>query len=158
MKIEIVVEIPMGSTWKFEKGGHYGLKLDRPLNQPVPYSYGFVPDTLCEDDDPIDVFLLTDATLPPLVTVEAEIVGVIKCLDGGKRDDKLIAVVCGDCGGYNSMGVSIIKHYLETYKKGFEIIGDGTKEEAEKIYEESLELFKTDTLNQKFYGLTKGIM
>src|ERR1700678_1340931 len=142
MKIEVVVEIPMGSTWKFEKGGRYGLKLDRPLNQPVPYSYGFVPNTLCEDSDPIDCFLLTDAALPPLVTVDAEIIGVIKCLDGGKRDDKLIAVVVNDCRGYETMGTGIIKHYLETYKIGFEIIEECGRDEAIKVYEDSVKAYR----------------
>lgn len=142
MKIQMVVEMPQGSTWKYEKGGFNGLKLDRPLNQPVPYNYGYCPDTLCEDSDPIDIFLLTDAPIYPLTTVDVELVGVIKCIDGGKRDDKLIAVVCKDCNGYNHMGTGIIKHYLETYKEGFEVVGDGDKEEAIKIYKESQKLWE----------------
>jgi inorganic pyrophosphatase len=151
MILTAVIEMPMGSLWKYEKDDKYGLKVDRPLNQPVPYNYGYCPNTLEEDGDPIDIFLLTDTPIYPLTKVDVELVGVIKCIDNGKQDNKLIAIVCGDCRGYNTMGVGIIKHYLESYKTGFEVTGEGDVTEAIKTYEDSVKMFE-DKYRLPFIG------
>jgi inorganic pyrophosphatase len=139
MRINAIIEMPAGSIHKYEvdkKTG--GLVLDRPLNQPIPHNYGYISDTLCEDGDPLDVFVLTDTSIYPLTKVRIEILSVLKCLDNGQRDDKIIATLVGDCNGYEHMGIASIQNYLETYKTGFQIIGFGDKEEAIKVYNESM--------------------
>lgn len=143
MILTMVVEMPQNTTWKMEydKTKNY-IKIDRPLNQPVPYNYGYIEGNNLQDDgDPIDCFVLTDSPIQPLVRVQVEIIGVIKCLDNGKRDDKLIGVIPGDFEGFKTVGVGDVVRYLETYKAGFEVIGYFSKDEAEKIYEESVELY-----------------
>lgn len=149
MSIIAVIEIPAGSHFKYEVDKASGvLLLDRPLNQPIPNNYGFFPQTLCDDSDPLDLFCLTYLPIVPLARVKVEIVGVIKCLDGGVRDDKIIAILVGDCHGYERMGTAVINRYLETYKEGFQIIGAGGKEEAENIYAESVKMYKNSVLDQ----------
>ena len=148
MILTAVIEMPQNTVWKMEhdKGNNY-IKIDRPLNQPVPYSYGYIEgNNLCEDGDPIDCFVLTDLPIYPLVRVQIEIVKVIKCVDNGKRDDKLVGVVVGDFEGFKTVEVGDIVRYLETYKKGFEVLEVGTKEEAEVVYEESLRLYAEQAL------------
>lgn len=145
MILTAIVEMPQGTTWKLEHNKEKNcIELDRPLNQSVPHSYGYCPYTLCEDNDPIDCFILTDSPIPPLVHVRIELVGVIKCLDNGKRDDKLIGLVVGDFKGFNDMGTSIIVSYLESYKEGFQVISIEDKEEAIKVYEESVKMYRDD--------------
>lgn len=145
MKLEAIVEIPAGSTNKYEHDkAKNELVLDRPLNQPIPYNYGYIPGTLCEDGDPLDVFILTDTIIYPLTRVKIEPIAVLRCTDGGLGDDKIIATLVGDCRGYEHMGTSVINHYLETYKEGFIIVGSGGKREAEKVYEDSVKLFNKD--------------
>lgn len=145
MILEAIIEIPMGDTNKYEHDKSKNqLVLDRPLNQPIPYNYGYIPGTLCEDKDPLDIFVLTDSHIYPLTRVKVEILSVLKCIDNGSSDDKIIATLVGDCHGYEHMGTAIIEHYLETYKTGFQIVGRGDKEEAVKIYEESVRVFEEE--------------
>ena len=140
MRIKAIIEIPAGSLHKYEYDKDSGiLVLDRPLNQPIPYNYGYIPGTLCEDGDPLDVFVLTDSAIYPLTQVNIEILSVLKCRDNGSSDDKIIATLVGDSRGYEHMGTAIIKSYLETYKTGFEIIESGDKEEAIRTYEKSIQ-------------------
>lgn len=160
MILTMCVEMSQNTTWKMEhdKTRDY-IRIDRPLNQPVPYSYGYIEgNNLCEDGDPIDCFVLTDAAIHPLVRVQIEVVGVIKCMDNGKRDDKLIGVIVGDFEGFKTVGVGDIVKYLETYKSDFQVLGYEGKEEAERVYEESMELYKKKTIDQRFCALTKGIL
>ena len=146
MEVEAIIEMPARSIFKYEKNKSKDeLVLDRPLNQPVPYNYGFIPDSLSEDSDPLDLFLLTDEPIYPLTKIKANIIGVLKCIDNGIRDDKLIATLVGDCRGYETMGTAVIKKYLETYKEGFIVLEMGDKEEAIKIYEKSVKTFKEVT-------------
>jgi inorganic pyrophosphatase len=157
MTLIATIEMPMGSTWKLEHDKNTNsLLLDRPLNQPVPFNYGYFSGTLCNDSDPIDVFLLTDSPIPPLVRVKVELVGVIKAIDNGDRDDKLIAVVAGDYQGLSTGGVSLIENYLLTYKNGFEILGFGDAVEAQAIYEASVELYKKDVARLEVKAFEKA--
>lgn len=140
MIIKAIIEIPAGSILKYEHDKKTGLLvLDRPLNQPIPYNYGYIPGTLCEDGDPLDIFILTDMAIYPLTEISAEIISVLKCNDNGSSDDKIIATLVGDFRGHRDMGIAVIKSYLETYKSGFEIMEFGDKEEAIRVYEKSIE-------------------
>ncbi|MGI5936060.1 MAG: inorganic diphosphatase [Oscillospiraceae bacterium] len=90
-----VIEIPQGSNKKYELDKETGLIiLDRILytSTQYPANYGFIPRTLGDDDDPLDVLVLCRERLDVLTLVRCYPIGVISMLDGGKLDDKIIAV------------------------------------------------------------------
>ncbi len=94
-----VVEIPMGSSVKYELDKKTGLlKLDRILYSAVyyPANYGFIPQTLAEDDDPLDVLVLCQEPVAPLTLVAARAIGLMTMLDSGKKDHKILAVAEND--------------------------------------------------------------
>ena len=94
-----VVEIEKGSKKKYELDKQTGLiRLDRILytSTHYPANYGFIPRTLADDGDPLDVLLLCNEPLHPLVLVECYPSGVITMLDNGKNDEKIIAIPFGD--------------------------------------------------------------
>src|SRR6058998_1269790 len=94
-----IVEIPFGSSVKYELDKVSGLiKLDRVLYSAVyyPANYGFIPQTLAEDDDPLDVLVLCQEAVAPLTLVKARAIGLMTMVDSGKRDHKILAVACDD--------------------------------------------------------------
>src|SRR5712692_8875115 len=94
-----VFEIPMGSSVKYELDKQTGmLRLDRILYSAVfyPANYGFIPQTLAEDDDPLDVLVLCQEAVAPLTLVSARAIGLMTMMDGGKKDHKILAVAVGD--------------------------------------------------------------
>src|SRR2546430_8642343 len=94
-----VVEIPMGSSVKYELDKETGLlRLDRILYSAVyyPANYGFIPQTLAEDDDPLDVLVLCQEAVLPLTLMNARAIGVMGMIDDGKPDHKIIAVSTND--------------------------------------------------------------
>lgn len=98
-EITVVVEIPEGSSHKIEWDRHVGvMKLDRvePKVFAKPTNYGFIPQTLDEDGDELDVLLITDSPLSTGVVVNARVLGVMKFVDDGEVDDKVIAVPSDD--------------------------------------------------------------
>ena len=99
-----VIEIPFGSSVKYELDKESGLiKLDRVLFSAVfyPANYGFIPQTLAEDDDPMDVLVFCQETVVPLTLMRARTIGLMTMIDGGKKDHKIIAVATED-PEYNS--------------------------------------------------------
>lgn len=94
-----VIEIPMGSSVKYELDKKTGLlKVDRVLYSAVyyPANYGFVPQTYAEDDDPLDVLVLCQEPVAPLALVSARAIGVMTMIDSNKKDHKILAVALGD--------------------------------------------------------------
>jgi inorganic pyrophosphatase len=94
-----IVEIPFGSSVKYELDKTSGLiKLDRVLYSAVyyPANYGFIPQTLAEDDDPLDVLVLCQETVVPLTMIYARAIGLMTMIDSGKKDHKIIAVATKD--------------------------------------------------------------
>ena len=94
-----VIEIPFGSSVKYELDKNSGLiKLDRVLYSAVyyPANYGFIPQTLAEDDDPLDVLVLCQETVVPLTMIHARAIGLMTMIDAGKKDHKIIAVATED--------------------------------------------------------------
>ncbi|MBM4108564.1 MAG: inorganic diphosphatase [Phycisphaerae bacterium] len=94
-----VIEIPKGSSNKYELDKGSGLlKLDRVLASAVyyPANYGFIPQTLAEDDDPLDVLVYCTEEIPPLTLCNARAVGMMTMVDQGKPDHKIIAVLAED--------------------------------------------------------------
>lgn len=97
--INVVVEIPQGSSHKIEWNRDLAvMQLDRvePAVFAKPTNYGFIPQTLDEDGDELDVLLITDEPLPTGVYVEARVIGVMKFVDDGEVDDKIVAVPADD--------------------------------------------------------------
>jgi len=91
----VVIEIPKGSKVKYELDKPSGmLRVDRVLYSSVHYpaNYGFLPRTYCDDGDPLDVLVLGNEPVHPLSIVRARAIGVMRMTDGGKGDDKIIAV------------------------------------------------------------------
>ena len=98
-EFDCVVEIPFGSSVKYELDKASGLiKLDRVLYSAVyyPANYGFVPQTLAEDDDPLDVLVLCQETVVPLTIIHGRAIGLMTMIDAGKQDHKIIAVATED--------------------------------------------------------------
>lgn len=94
-----VIEIPLGSSVKYELDKQSGLiKVDRLLYSAVyyPANYGFIPQTLAEDDDPLDVLVFSQEAVAPLTVAPARAIGLMTMLDSGKKDHKIIAVATGD--------------------------------------------------------------
>src|SRR3954453_4002738 len=93
--VRMIVEIPKNSTNKYEDDGKLGLfRLDRSLYSPMHYpgDYGFVPGTLAEDADPLDVLVLGDEASFPGVLLYVRPVGVLEMVDQSEPDQKILAV------------------------------------------------------------------
>jgi inorganic pyrophosphatase len=126
-EITVVIEIPKGSQNKYEIDKETGLiSLDRVLYGAnfYPMDYGFVPQTLWEDGDALDAFVLTTNELFPGCLVKARPIGIIKMIDDGESDDKLICVPVNDprfnevndLADISEHQVKEMTHFLETYK------------------------------------------
>ena len=123
----VIIEIPMGSSNKYELDKKTGLlRLDRVLYSAVyyPANYGFIPQTLAEDGDPLDVLLLGSSSVHPLTMVVARAIGLITMTDQRKIDHKVIAVHVND-PEYNSYQearqlpphrFAVLKRFFEDYK------------------------------------------
>src|SRR6476469_11187129 len=93
--VNAVIEIPQGSRAKYEIDKASGLlKLDRVIYSSFhyPVNYGFIPQTLGYDNDPLDILVLCSQSIQPLCLVEAKIIGNMQLIDSGDKDDKIIAV------------------------------------------------------------------
>jgi inorganic pyrophosphatase len=91
----VIVEIPKGSTNKYELDKETGLlRLDRALHSAVyyPADYGFIPRTYCDDGDPLDALVLGQEPVYPLTIVQARAIGVMRMRDEKGIDDKIVAV------------------------------------------------------------------
>lgn len=91
----MIVEIPKNSTNKYEYDGKLGVfRLDRTLYSPMHYpgDYGFIPGTLAEDGDPLDVLALVDEPSYPGVLIAVRPVGVLEMVDQEEPDEKILAV------------------------------------------------------------------
>jgi inorganic pyrophosphatase len=97
--VNAVIEIPKGSKAKYEIDKESGLiKLDRVLFSSVMYpaNYGFIPQTYCDDKDPLDILVICSVDVYPMSMIEAKVIGVMHMIDGGEQDDKIIAVAKND--------------------------------------------------------------
>jgi inorganic pyrophosphatase len=98
-EFDCVIEIPFGSSVKYELDKSSGLiRLDRILYSAVyyPANYGFIPQTLAEDDDPLDVLVLCQEPVVPLTIIHARAIGLMTMIDAGKQDHKIIAIATED--------------------------------------------------------------
>lgn len=98
-KFTAVIEIPKGSSCKYELDKKTGmLRLDRILYTATHYpaNYGFIPRTYADDGDPLDVLVLCSEPIFPMTLVEVYPIGAMRMIDGGKQDDKIIALPFSD--------------------------------------------------------------
>ena len=125
--IDVIIEIPRGSRNKYEYDHERGLiRLDRRLFSATfyPADYGFVPDTLAEDGDPLDALVLLDEPTFPGCLVESKPIGVFSMTDEKGPDAKIIAVACGDpmwasisdLDGLPSFLTHEVAHFFDVYK------------------------------------------
>ena len=126
--VNAIIEIPMGSKVKYELDKRSGLiKVDRILYGAVfyPANYGFIPQTYCEDKDPLDILVLCQEPVYPRSITEARVIGSMGMTDGGDADDKVIAVMTGDPAFRDYSDITQLPEYLlrelkrffEEYKK-----------------------------------------
>lgn len=127
-EINVIIEINKGSKNKYEIDKKTGLiALDRVGHtaQDYPFDYGFVPQTLWDDEDALDVVLLTTHPLLPGILVNARPVAIMNMIDSGDADDKIIAVPVGDprwaevkdLSDINKHTLKEMEHFFTTYKK-----------------------------------------
>ncbi len=127
-EMNVIVEIPKFSKNKYEIDKETGIiALDRVMHtaQDYPFDYGFVPQTLFDDGDALDVVLLTTYPLMPGILVKARPVAIMEMTDGGDRDDKIVAVPVDDprwndtqdLADLNPHFIKEMTHFFETYKK-----------------------------------------
>lgn len=127
-EMNVVVEINKGSHNKYEIDKKTGLiALDRVAHtgQDFPFDYGFVPQTLWDDGDALDVIILTTYPLMPGILVRVRPVALMKMIDSGDSDDKVIAVPTDDprwknvqdLGDVNPHTLKEMEHFYSTYKK-----------------------------------------
>lgn len=142
-----IIEIPKGTRAKYELDKESGLlRLDRVLYSSVyyPANYGFIPQTYCEDKDPLDILILTQIDLVPLCLVPAKVIGVMRMLDNGDADDKIIAVSAGDPSVNHINDISELpQHFISEMRNFFE---DYTKLENKTVVVEEFFDRKTATI------------
>jgi inorganic pyrophosphatase len=151
-----LIEIPALSKTKFELDKKTGiLKVDRVLYSSVhyPHNYGFIPQTFCDDGDPLDVLVLGQAIVYPLSIMRAKPIGYMRMIDQGKMDDKIIAVHLDDpayCHYENMSELAPhifleIKNFFEIYKqlenKKVEVAAFHSRLEAIEVIKEGLKLY-----------------
>jgi inorganic pyrophosphatase len=152
-----LIEIPQGSRTKYEIDKETGLlKLDRVIHSSFhyPVNYGFIPQTLGHDGDPLDILVLCSQSIQPLCLVEATVIGNMQMIDTGEQDDKIIAVATKDpsvnyitnIDGLPKHFFNELKNYFEQYKvlenKQVEIREFQDKDVAYTVITEAIELYK----------------
>ena len=160
--INVVIEIQRGGRNKYEMDKTTGyLTLDR-VNATMlgyPADYGYVPETLCEDGDPLDALLVIDESVPLGVCVPARVLGVLRMVDGGENDEKLVCVAADDITKDHIQDLAdlgaefprIVEHYYAHYKdwkkdwEGAEVSfnGWGDKAAAKAVVTESVERYES---------------
>ena len=152
-----LIEISQGSKAKYEIDKETGLLLlDRVIHSSFhyPVNYGFIPQTLGDDGDPLDILVICSESIQPLCLVEATVIGNMQMIDNGEKDDKIIAVASKDptVNHYTDIRdlpkhfIAVLKNYFEQYKvlenKVVLIDEFQDKEAAYKVIREAIELYK----------------
>lgn len=154
--VNAIIEIPRGSRAKYEVDKESGLiKLDRVIYASMyyPLNYGFIPQTMGEDHDPLDIVVLTQVSVVPLCMIPSRVIGVMQMVDRGEADDKIIAVAEQDPSVSHINDVcdlpehlrAELKHFFENYKslENKKVVVDEflSKEKAFEIVEASKVLY-----------------
>ena len=122
--VNALIEIPQGSRSKYEVDKETGLlRLDRVIYSSFhyPVNYGFIPQTLGEDGDPLDILVLCSQPIQPLCLVESTVIGNMQMIDSGTKDDKIIAVAAKDpsVNQYRQME-DLPRHFMAELRNFFE--------------------------------------
>ncbi len=154
--LDVIIEIQKGDFNKYELDKDLGiLRLDRVLYGPAffPIDYADVPGTWNEgDNDPLDAVVFSTKPIHPGAVVEVKVVGMMKMIDGGEEDSKIITVVnvdprfkhINDIGDFTEWQLKDVETFFKTYKyaqKGpdaVQINGFVGKEEAYKVIKDSI--------------------
>ena len=151
-----IIEIPFGSSVKYELDKQSGMiKLDRVLYSAVHYpgDYGFIPRTLHLDGDPLDIVVLVKEQTFPGCLIEVRPLGMLRMLDKGEPDDKVLAVPLKDPYYADFFDIADIpqhllkeiEHFFERYKdlegKRVQVLGWAKSEEAMRVIAESIALY-----------------
>lgn len=151
-----VIEIPKGSNCKYELDKFTGLlRLDRVLytSTHYPANYGFIPRTYADDGDPLDVLVLCAESIHPMTLIRVYPIGVMRMIDGGRVDDKIIAIPFSDPTYNNIKSIDQlpahifdeIMHFFKVYKqlenKQTDIKTLFDREEAENIVREAIDAY-----------------
>lgn len=126
--IYAIVEVPKGSRNKYEYSKTAGvIKLDRVLYSPLHYpgDYGFIPQTFYEDGDPLDVLVMMHEATFPSCVIEARPVGMLRLVDRGEHDDKVLAVPSRnpEFNDYRDLDdlpthfPNVVEHFFKVYKQ-----------------------------------------
>ncbi len=119
-----IIEIPMNTRAKYELDKESGLlKLDRVLYASMyyPANYGFIPKSYCDDHDPLDILVLSQISIVPMCIVSARVIGVMRMLDQGEHDDKIIAVAENDMSVNHINDISELpEHFIKELRNFFE--------------------------------------
>ncbi len=157
--INAVIEIPSGSKIKYEldkPSGH--LRVDRVLHSSVHYpaNYGFIPRSYCDDGDPLDVLVLCSESVAPMSIIVGRPLGIVRMVDSGKADDKIIAASAHDPAFEEYEDITDlprhvareIQRFFQDYKvlEDKEVVVDAPlgRSDAERIIEEALELYRSE--------------
>lgn len=159
--VNVVIEIRRGERNKYEVDKATGaLFLDRVNGTTLGYpaDYGYLPETLCEDGDPLDALLIIDESVPHGVVVPSRAIGVLYMVDAGERDEKLVCVPADDVSKDHIKDLAdlgenfqkVVEHFYAHYKdwkKGWkgaqvELNGWGDAAAAKKMIEESITNYK----------------
>jgi inorganic pyrophosphatase len=159
--LPVVIEVTKGSKTKYELDKKSGLiRVDRILYSSVHYpaNYGFIPRTYCEDHDPLDVLVLGQEPVMPLAIMMAKPIGVMKMIDQGEADDKIIAVHADDpeYSFYNSIQelpphrMMEVRRFFEDYKalenKTVKVEKFLDRDEALKVIQECIGFYQIKKL------------
>lgn len=126
--VNAIIEIPKGERAKYEIDKASGLlRMDRVIHSSFhyPINYGFIPQTLGDDKDPLDILVLSGISVQALCIVEARVIGVMQMIDSGDADDKIIAVAHTDPSVNYINNIeelpdhffNELRHFFEEYKK-----------------------------------------
>jgi len=143
--VRSIIEIPKGSKGKYEMDKQSGLlKLDRVLFSSVHYpaNYGFIPQTYCDDQDPLDILVICSIDVYPMCIIEAKVIGAMEMIDGNERDDKIIAVA------RNDMSVNYLNELSE--------LPPHTLVELKRFFEDYKNLEHKDVLVEQFMNRDKA--
>ncbi len=158
-RVNALIEIPKGSRAKYEVDKTTGLlKLDRVIYSSFHYpaNYGFIPQTLGQDNDPLDILVLCSQPIQSLCLIDANVIGNMQMIDNGELDDKIIAVASQDpsVNHYHNIEdlpdhfLLELRNFFEQYKvlenKKVEIDNFQDKYTACKIIDSAINFYKAN--------------